>query len=140
LSAYSAGGPLLTLALHGDMPFVRCLVGFYSFMDIQQSDYANTEKPETVKSFSPITYLETDASKIPPMFLARAGHDEVPTMLDSIDRFVGKALSANVALTLMNHPQGVHGFDNQNDDERSREIIRAAIEFIRTHLGNENPK
>jgi hypothetical protein len=74
------------------------------------------------------------------MFLARAGHDEVPTMLDSIDRFVGKALSANVALTLMNHPQGVHGFDNQNDDERSREIIRAAIEFIRTHLGNENPK
>jgi acetyl esterase/lipase len=140
LSAYSAGGPLLTLALHGDMPFVRCLVGFYSFMDIQQSDYAKTEKPETVKSFSPITYLETDASKIPPMFLARAGHDEVPTMLDSIDRFVGKALSANVALTLMNHPQGVHGFDNQNDDERSREIIRAAIEFIRTHLGNENPK
>jgi acetyl esterase/lipase len=140
LSAYSAGGPLLTLALHGDMRFVRCLVGFYSFMDIQQSDYAKTEKPETVKSFSPITYLETDASKIPPMFLARAGHDEVPTMLDSIDRFVGKALSANVALTLMNHPQGVHGFDNQNDDERSREIIRAAIEFIRTHLGNENPK
>ena len=74
------------------------------------------------------------------MFLARAGHDEVPTMLDSIDRFVGKALSANVALTLMKYPQGVHGFDNQNDDERSREIIRAAIEFIRTHLGNENPK
>jgi hypothetical protein len=84
LSAYSAGGPLLTLALHGDMPFVRCLVGFYSFMDIQQSDYAKTEKPETVKSFSPIAYLETDGAKIPPMFLARAGHDEVPTMLDSI--------------------------------------------------------
>ena len=122
LSAYSAGGPLLTLALHGDMPFVRCLVGFYSFMDIQQSDYAKTEKPETVKSFSPITYLETDASKIPPMFLACAGHDEVPTMLDSIDRFVGKALSANVALTLMNHPQGVHGFGNQNDDERSERL------------------
>jgi hypothetical protein len=61
-------------------------------------------------------------------------------MLDSIDRFVAKALSANVALTLMNHPQVVHGFDNQNDDDRSREIIRAAIEFIRTHLGNENPE
>src|SRR2546423_789539 len=131
LSAYSAGGPLLTLALHGDMPFVRCLVGFYSFMDIQQSDYAKTEKPETVKSFSPITYLETGSSKIPPMFIARAGHDEVPTMLDSIDRFVAKALPANVTLTLMNHPQGVHGFDNQNDDERSREIIRAAIEFMK---------
>lgn len=140
LSGYSAGGPLLTLALHGDMPFVRCLVGFYTFMDIQQSDYAKTEKPETLKSFSAITYLQTDANKIPPMFIARAGHDEVPTMLDSIDRFVGRALSANIALTLMNHPQGVHGFDNQNDDERSKEIIGAAVEFMKTHLGNGNPK
>ena len=133
LSAYSAGGPLLTLAMHGDTPFVCCLVGFYSFMDIQQSDYAKTEKPETVKAFSPIRYLDT--AKIPPMFLARAGHDEVPTMLDSIDRFVARALPANVALTLMNHPQGVHGFDNQNDDDRSREIIRASIEFMKAHLG-----
>ena len=140
LIAYSAGGPLLTLSLRGDMPFVRCLVGFYAFMDIQQSDYRKTEKPETVKSFSPITYLQTDANKIPPMFIARAGHDEVPTMLDSIDRFVAEALSKDIALTLVNHPQGVHGFDNQNDDERSREIIRTAIEFIRLHLGNENPK
>ena len=122
LIAYSAGGPLLTLAMRGDMPFVRCLVGFYAFMDIQQSDYRKTEKPETIKSFSPITYLQTDASKIPPMFIARAGHDEVPTMLDSIDRFVSEALSKNIALTLVNHPQGVHGFDNQNDDEGPRRL------------------
>ena len=140
LIAYSAGGPLLTSAMRGDMPFVRCLVAFYAFMDIQQSDYAKTEKPETVKSFSPITYLETEPSKIPPMFIARAGRDEVPTMSDSIDRFINEALTKNIALTFANHPQGVHGFDNQNDDERSREIIRAAIEFIRLHLGNENPK
>ena len=140
LIAYSAGGPLLTLAMRGDMPFVRCLVGFYAFMDIQQSDYRKTEKPEAVKDFSPITYLQTDAGKIPPMFIARAGHDEVPTMLDSIDRFVSEALAKNIALTFLNHPQGVHGFDNQNDDERSREIIRTAIEFIRLHLGNEKPK
>jgi acetyl esterase/lipase len=140
LIAYSAGGPLLTLAMRGDMPFVRCLVGFYAFMDIQQSDYRKTEKAETVKSFSPITYLQTDTSKIPPMFIARAGRDEVPTMRDSIDRFVSEALSKNIALTLVNHPQGVHGFDNQNDDERSKEIIRAAIEFIGLHLGNESPK
>jgi len=139
LIAYSAGGPLLTLGMRGEMPFVRCLVGFYAFMDIQQSDYRKTEKPETIKSFSPITYLQTDASKIPPMFIARAGNDEVPMMLDSIDRFVSEALSKNTALTLVNHPQGVHGFDNQNDDERSREIIRTATEFVRLHLGSENP-
>jgi acetyl esterase/lipase len=134
LIAYSAGGPMLSLAMRGETPFVRCLIGFYAFMDIQQSDYAKTENAETLKTFSPITHLQKDASKIPPMFIARAGRDEVPTMDDSIDRFVKEALAKNIALTLANHPQGVHGFDNQNDDDRSREIIRSVIAFIQTHL------
>ena len=68
------------------------------------------------------------------MFIGRAGRDEVPTMDDSIDRFVKEALVKNISLSLMNHPQGVHGFDNQNDDERSREIIRNAIAFMQAHL------
>jgi acetyl esterase/lipase len=134
LIAFSAGGPMLSLAMRGDTPFVRCLIGFYAFMDIQQSDYRKADSPETVRAFSPITYLEKDASQIPPLFIARAGRDEVPTMDDSIDRFVNKALVKNIALTFMNHPQGVHGFDNQNDDDRSREIIRSAITFIQTQL------
>ncbi len=134
LIAFSAGGPLLSLAMRGETPFVRCLVGFYAFMDIQQSDYRKTETVETLKALSPITYLQNDANKIPPMFIARAGHDEVPTMDDSIDRFVKEALARNIPLTFANHPQGVHGFDNQNDDERSREIIRNAIAFMQIHL------
>lgn len=134
LIAYSAGGPLLSLAMRGETPFVRCLVGFYAFMDIQQSDYRKTESAETLKAFSPITYLQKDQSKLPPIFIARAGRDEVPTMDDSIDRFVKEALASNIAFNFANHPQGVHGFDNQNDDDRSREIIRSAIAFMQTHL------
>jgi acetyl esterase/lipase len=140
LIAYSAGGPMLSLAMSGETPFVRCLIGFYAFMDIQQSDYRKTESTETLKAFSPITYLQKDASKIPPMFIARAGRDEVATMDDSIDRFVKEALARNIALNLANHPQGVHGFDNQNDDARSREIIREAIEFIKIHLETNSAK
>jgi acetyl esterase/lipase len=138
LISFSASGPMLSLAMRGDTPYVRCLVGFYSFMDIQQSDYRKTETAENLKAFSPITYLQSDVSKLPPMFIARAGHDEVPTMDDSIDLFVREALAKNIALTLMNHPQGVHGFDNQNDDERSREIIRGAIAFMQIHLGEKS--
>jgi hypothetical protein len=59
--------------------------------------------------------LQKDAGTITPLFIARAGRDEVPTMDDSIDRFVKEALAKNIALTFANHPQGVHGFDNQND-------------------------
>jgi acetyl esterase/lipase len=125
---------MLSLAMRGDMPYVRCLVGFYAFMDVRQSDYSKTEKAETLSAFSPITYLQKDASKIPPIFIARAGRDQVATMDDSIDRFVKEALVRNIALTFANHPQGVHSFDNQNDDDRSREIIRSAIAFMQCHL------
>jgi hypothetical protein len=34
----------------------------------------------------------------------------------------------------MNHPAGVHGFDNQNDDDRSREIMQFLLMFARRHL------
>src|SRR4029450_11599633 len=120
--------------MRGAPPCVRGLVGFYAFMDIQQSDFQKTEKPDTVVDFSPITYLRKNANKIPPIFIARAGRDQVPTMNDSIDRFISESLAENIPLIFANHPQGVHGFDNQNDDERSREIIREAIEFIKIHL------
>lgn len=136
LAAYSAGGPLLSPAMRDAPPYVRCLVAFYAFMDIGQSElHRKNETPEVVTAYSPITYLSRDPSRIPPLFIARAGRDEIPTMNDSIDRFVREAIAKNVAITFFNHPQGVHGFDNQTDDERSREIIRAAIAFMRTHLG-----
>jgi acetyl esterase/lipase len=116
--------------------YVRCLVAFYAFMDVQQSEaHRTSETPETVKRFSNITLLDVDTGKLPPLFIARAGQDEIPTMNDSIDRFTREAISKNAAITVMNHPQGAHGFDNRNDDERSREIIQTAIAFMKLHLG-----
>lgn len=136
LAAYSAGGPMLSMAMRDKPEYVRCLVAFYAFLDIQQSEsHTSSETPEMVKSFSPITYLANDAGKIAPMFIARAGLDEVPTMNDSIDRFIREAISKNASIIVANHPQGVHGFDNQTDDDRSREIIRSAIDFMKIHLG-----
>ena len=136
LAAYSGGGPLLSTALRDRPPYVRCLVAFYAFLDVQQSDlHRANETPETVKTYSPITHLGEDASRIAPVFVARAGLDAIPTMNDSIDRFIREAISKNAALTVYNHPRGVHGFDNQTPDARSREIVRAALDFMRTHLG-----
>jgi hypothetical protein len=116
--------------------YVRCLVAFYAFLDIRQSELHKThETPEAVRAFSPITYLATDAGRIAPLFIARAGLDAVPALNDSIDRFIGEAVSKNAAITVANHPRGVHGFDSQTDDDRSREIIRGALDFMKTHLG-----
>jgi acetyl esterase/lipase len=136
LAAYSAGGPMLSIAMREKPEYVKCLVAFYAFLDIQQSEpHRANETPEMVKRFSPITYLTNDVGKLPPIFIARAGLDEVPTMNDSIDRFIHEAISRNASIIVANHPLGVHGFDNQTDDDRSREIIRSAIEFMKLHLG-----
>ena len=136
LAAYSGGGPLLSIAMRERPPYVRCLVAFYAFLDIQQSDmHRPHEPPEALKSFSPITYLSGDSAELLPMFVARAGLDEVPALNDSIDRFAREALGRNAPVTLFNHPRGPHAFDILTDDDRSREIIRAALDFMRTHLG-----
>jgi dienelactone hydrolase len=96
-----------------------------------------SETVETTKRFSNITLLDENTRRIAPLFIARAGQDEIPTMNDSIDRFILEAISKNAAITVMNHPGGAHGFDNRNDDERSREIIQAAIAFMKLHLENK---
>lgn len=137
LAAYSGGGVLLAPAIRDKPGYVRCLVSFYAYMDISQSGnlFAASESAETLRKFSPINYLANGSDKIAPMFIARAGLDQIPTMNDSIDRFIEKALDKNVSLTFANHPNGVHGFDNQTDDDRSREIIQSAIAFMKLHLG-----
>ena len=68
-----------------------------------------------------------------PLFVARAGLDAIPTMNDSIDRFIARAIRENANVFVMNHPAGVHGFDNQNDDDRSREIMEAMLTFLRPY-------
>jgi acetyl esterase/lipase len=134
--AWSAGGPLLSIAMRDRPPFVRCLVAFYAYLDIQRSPFhIENESVESLKAFSPISYLHGDTSAMIPLFIAKAGQDEVPMMNDSIDRFLTAAIAANASMTYMNHPFGEHGFDNQNDDDRSREIIRSALAFLQNHLG-----
>ena len=138
LAAHSAGGALLSSAMRDKPEYIRCMAGFYAFINIRQTGnlFTANESPETLKKFSPITYLANNSDKIAPLFIARAGRDQVPTMDDSIDRFIREAVAKNVVLTFANYPQGVHGFNNQNDDDRSREIIQSALAFMKSQLAS----
>jgi len=101
LAAYSTGGALLSSAMRDKPEHIRCMAGFYAFMDIRQKGnlFTANESPETLKKFSPITYLANNSDKIAPFFVARAGRDQVPTMDDSINRFIREAVAKNVVLT-----------------------------------------
>jgi acetyl esterase/lipase len=126
IAAFSAGGPLTTVALQDERRYVRCQLAMYPLLDASGSGIADASR------FALSTYL--DRPSFVPLFIARAGRDAIPTLNERLDRFVAAALVANAPITLLNHPTGVHGFDVENDDERSREIIRAALEFMKTHL------
>jgi acetyl esterase/lipase len=137
--AWSSGGELLTPLLIERPVFVRCLVAFYALLDVQQyAPPGDAAALRYLKAFSAIASLPEDASTLMPMLIVRAGRDEIPTLNDALDRFVARALAANAPITVMNHPTGGHGFDSfdsKGDEERSKQIIRSSIEFMRSHLG-----
>jgi hypothetical protein len=75
-----------------------------------------------------------DLPRRTPLFIARAGRDEMPQLNATLDRFVARALDANLPLTLVNHPEGPHAFDLLDETEASREVVRRILGFLRFHL------
>lgn len=131
LWAYSAGGPFLRSTLRDKPAFVRCIVGYYSMMGIPQGA---TAPDEIVKEFTISNYLsQNPQQKVPPMMIVRAGKD-VAFINDSLDEFVQKAIKQNVEIEFINYVEGVHAFDVENNNERTREIIKRTMEFVKKHL------
>lgn len=79
-----------------------------------------------------------DLGRDTPLFVVRAGQDQFTHLNEALDRFVAKALTRNLPLTVVNHPDGPHAFDLFHDSETSREIIRMMLAFMRFHLGVSN--
>jgi acetyl esterase/lipase len=133
--AFSGGGPFLSLALRGTPAYVRAVVAYYAALDLQEKPPGATDaiSDDTRRDLSPIHYLQTEAGRVAPILVARAGLDH-PFLNASIDRFVQKALATNACVDVLNHPTGRHGFDILDNDARSREIIARTLEFLRARL------
>jgi hypothetical protein len=69
-----------------------------------------------------------------PLFLVRAGQDAIPGLNQAMDGFVAAALARNLPVTVVNHATGPHAFDVLDDSDASREVIRAIVAFLRSHL------
>jgi acetyl esterase/lipase len=127
LWAFSGGGVFLSSALRDAPPYVRCLIAYYAALDVAP---AMAGGEDAAKEFSPLQQLKLKGQAAPPLFVARAGLDD-PTLNGELDRFAQEAMTRNATIDFVNHAAGHHGFDSRNDDERTREIIRRTIEFIR---------
>jgi acetyl esterase/lipase len=136
LAAFSAGGPLLSPYLCERRPYIRCLAAFYALLDIRESaSHRQFLTAEQLGSFSPAAQVEVHGACQPPLFVMRAGRDHVAGLNAGMEKFLDAAIRQNAPLTLWIHPEGAHGFENTTDDDRSREILEAAIAFMRTNLG-----
>jgi len=134
LWAFSGGGPLLAAPLRERAAWLRAVVAYYAPLDLQQPAYTDASiDAETRQRFSPLCSLGDDARSAPPILIARAGRDNA-WINGCIDRFVQVALERGATLDLMNHPEGRHGFDVIDDQERSKEIIARTLEFVRHRL------
>jgi len=132
LWAFSAGGMLLNVGMRGELPQVKCLVDFYGILDIGRFPDAPKEAAES--DYNPIVRMRRDPDKLPPMLIVRAGRDRAP-LNEGIDRFLAEALAKNLAIEVVNYPEGQHGFDLFDDNDRSRQIVRRALQFLRENLG-----
>ena len=134
LWALSAGGIFLSQPLQQSPPYIRSIVAYYSELDLQNQRKAAPASvtDETLREFSPVHHLGNKEKNVPPIFIARAGLDD-KELNDGIDRFVQVALSRNLTVEMVNHATGHHAFDIEDNNDRSREIIKRTIEFIKTH-------
>jgi acetyl esterase/lipase len=69
-----------------------------------------------------------------PLFIARAGQDQMPGLNETLDRFVVNAVACNLPITFVNHSVAPHAFDLFHDSETSREIIGRILVFLQSHL------
>ena len=138
LWAFSGGGLHLAIPLREKMAFVRCIVSYYAILDVvfPAGGLTNVPDKEKLKKFSPLESLTEDNFYIPPILIGRAGLDGL-SLNKTVEQFISKALALNETIEVLNHPNGQHGFDILDDDERTREIIARTIEFIQTNLRKE---
>ena len=113
LSAYSGGGPLLSVAIGDPQPYIRCLVGFYAVMDAPQ--------------------VKENAAKLPPILIARAGADS-ERLNATIDHFIADALASDVKIEVHNIRGAPHAFDIRTPTPEVRGVIARTIEFMRSNL------
>jgi len=137
LLASSGHGPLALSALleGGSAPPPGCAVLICPLLIDVDGFTAVAEAAKTFRFANPASgRTVNDLSRDTALFIARAGEDHTLGPNETLDRFVAKALGRNLPLTLVNHPGAPHAFDLMHDTEASREIIRAALGFLRFHL------
>jgi hypothetical protein len=75
-----------------------------------------------------------DLSRDLPLFVARAGRDQMPGLNAALDRFIASTLAVNLPVTIRNHATGPHAFDLFDETSTSRDVVKQILAFLQFHL------
>jgi acetyl esterase/lipase len=138
LGLWSCSGSVptaLALLMQPQRAYLKCAVMLYGCMldwdgstiVADQSKAFGFANPTAGKSV-------TDLSPDVPLFLARAGRDEMPRLNEALDRFIADAIARNLPITVANHHRSPHAFDAVDDSDASRAAIADILSFLRRRL------
>lgn len=123
---FSGGGRMAGRVLQEDSP-VHCVALTYSILSFGDGD-----ADPKIAPYSAVVQAKQRADKFPPVLVVRAGSDS-QVLNDSIAAFMRESLSRNAPVTLINYPQGDHGFEVLNDTEETRSVLRQSFAWLREH-------
>ena len=135
LGACSGNVPLALSVLMGGRDPLTCAVLLFGYMlDLDGAtgvaDAAQSYRFTNPNAGKTMNDLPDDV----PLFVVRAGQDQFPSLNESIERFLEKAVALNRPITFVNHADGPHAFDILHDSPSSRAIIRQALAFLNAQL------
>jgi len=118
--------------LHKDSA-VRCAALLYGFMLDAADSIVLQETAQTFGFVSPHEGMENFPENTPILVIG-AGKDEFPGLNASIDNFEAEAVARNSPVSVIRYPEGVHAFDILDDSQRSIEMIKLCVGFLRLRL------
>jgi hypothetical protein len=125
----------LSLLMQDAHDYLKCAVLCYGYMLDVDGFTGVADAARQFRFVNPCAGISiADLPRDVPLFIARAGLDQMPGLNEALDRFVLGALTCNLPLTLVNHPAAPHAFDLFHDSETSRAIIRHVLRFMQCHL------
>ena len=134
--ACSGNVPLaLSVLMREGSEYLKCAVLCYGFMLDLDGSTGVAEAAKTWGFVNPCAGKSVaDLPQDLPLFIVRAGQDQMPHLNETLDRFLSTALTCNLPITFANHAAAPHAFELFHDSETSREMIRQILAFMRFHL------
>tara|TARA_B110000444_G_scaffold247983_1_gene271319 strand:- start:1123 stop:1911 length:789 start_codon:yes stop_codon:yes gene_type:complete len=118
--------------LHQDSS-LRCGALLYGFMLDTADSVELQETAQELGFVNPHEGMENFPENTP-ILIIRVGKDEFAFLNESIDSFEEEAIARNSPVSVIRYPEGVHAFDRLDDSQRSIEMIKLCVGFLRLRL------